>query len=143
MSVTGSIRYATIATLGVFAIGCGQAGAVPPPDAAEVLEVKVLEAEVSQGKEEGLSTLYRMEVLSILRSPSGVKPGEIVTVRAYGPSSEALERGWIGNAYVNPDPEASGSGRQFVVAADRGSLVELPPGPPSATWTREAPTSGQ
>ena len=41
MSGTCSIRYATIAALAVLAILGGQAGAAPPPDAADVLEVKV------------------------------------------------------------------------------------------------------
>jgi hypothetical protein len=49
MSGTCSIRYATIAALGVLAILWGEAAAAPPPDAVEVIEVKVLEAEVPQG----------------------------------------------------------------------------------------------
>lgn len=145
MSGTCSIRYATIAALGVLVILWGQTGAAPPPDAAEVLEVKVLEAQVHQGQGERFDVLYRMEVLSVLRSASQVQPGETVTVRSYGPSKGALERGWIGTAYVKRDPKASGpvDGRQFVIAADGDSLVELPPGPPSATFTREAPKGGQ
>jgi hypothetical protein len=93
MSGTCSIRYATIAALGVLAILWGQAGAAPPADAAEVLEVKVLEAQVHQGQGERFDVLYRMEVLSVLRSASKVQPGETVTVRSYGPSKEARERG--------------------------------------------------
>jgi hypothetical protein len=143
MCVTCSIRYAAIAALGIFAVVWGQAGAAPPPDAAEVLEVKVLDAQANQGQAAGADILYRMEVLSILHSSSRVKPGEIVTVRSFGSSEETLEQGWIGTAYVNPDPKASGAGRHFVIAADRDSLVELPPGPPSATWTREVPQGGQ
>jgi hypothetical protein len=143
MCVTRSIRYATIAALGVLATLWGQAGAAPPPDAAEVLEVKVLEADVSQGPADAVDILYRMKVLSILRSTSRVKPGEIVMVRSPGPSDEPLESGWIGTASLNPDPKASGAGRRFVTAADSDSLVELPPGPPSVTWTREAPTGGE
>jgi hypothetical protein len=145
MSGNCSIRYATIAALGVLAILWGQTGAAPPPDAAEVLEVKVLEAQVHQGQGERFDVLYRMEVLSVLRSASRVQPGETVTVRSYGQSKEALERGWTGTAYLNRDPKAAGSGtgRQFVIAAQDESLVELPPGPPSATFTREAPKGGQ
>ncbi len=153
MSGTRSIRYATIAALGALAILWGQAGAAPPPDAveghkgdaAEVLEVKVLEAQVHQGQGEPFDVLYRMEVLSVVRSASRVQPGETVTVRSYGQSKEALEPGWTGTAYLNRDPNASGpgAGHQFVTAADGDSLVELPPGPPSATFTREAPKSGQ
>ncbi len=143
MSGTCSIRYATIAALGVLAILWGQAGAAPPPDAAEVIEVKVLEAQVHQGQGERFDVLYRMEVLSVLRSASRVQPGETVTVRSYGQSKEALERGWTGTAYLNRDPKASGPGHQFVTAAQGESLVELPPGPPSATFTREAPKGGQ
>lgn len=153
MSGTCAIRYATIAALAVLAILWGQAGAAPPPeaveghekDAAEVIEVKVLEAQVHQGQGERVDVLYRMEVLSVVRSASRVQPGETVTVRSYGQSKEALERGWTGTAYLNRDPKASspGAGHQFVTAAQGESLVELPPGPPSATFTREAPKGGQ
>jgi len=141
-----SIRYATIAALGVLAILWGQAGATPPSDAAEVLEVKVLEAQVHQGQGEHFDVLYRMEVLSVLRSASRVKPGEIVRVRSYGQSKEVLERGWIGTAYLNRDQKAAGpgDGRQFVMAVQGESLVELPPGPPSLKFTIwNAPKSGQ
>ena len=145
MSGTCLIRYATIAALGVLAILGGPAGAAPPPDAAEVLEVKVLEAQVNQGQEERFDALYRMEILSVVRSASRVQPGETVTVRSNSPSKEALERGWIGTAYLDRDPEASdpGAGRQFVTAAQGESLVELPPGPPAATFTREAQKGAQ
>jgi hypothetical protein len=153
MSGTCSIRYATIVALGVLAILWGQAGAVPPPDAAEghnadaaeILEVKLLEAQVHQGEGERFDILYRMEVLSVVRSASGVQPGETVTVRSYGPSKGPLEQGWTGTAYLDRDPKAAdpGDGRQFVIAAQGEGLVELPPGPPSATFTREAPKGGQ
>ena len=151
MSGTCSIRYAAIAALGALAILWGEAGAVSPPDAAEgqkvdaseVLEVKVLEAQVPQGQGEDYDDLYRMEVLSVVRSASRVQPGETVTVRSYGLSRKALERGWTGTAYLNRDPKATGTGRQFVVATPGESLVELPPGPPSFKFTREAPKTGQ
>ena len=144
MSETCSIRYVTIVALGVLAILWGQAGAEGlKPDAAEALQVKVLEAQVHQGEGGRFDVLYRMEVLSVFHSTAKVQPGETVTVRSYGPSKEALERGWIGTAYVNPDPKASGTGHQFVIAAESGSLVERIPGPPSATFTREVPKGGQ
>jgi hypothetical protein len=145
MSGSCSIRYTTIAALAVLAILSAHAGAAPPPDAAEVLEVKVLEAQVHQGQGERFDVLYRMDILSVVRSASGVQPGETVTVRSYGQSKEALGRGWTGTAYLNRDPKAAGPGdeRQFAIAAPGESLVELPPGPPSATFTREAPKGGQ
>jgi hypothetical protein len=143
MSLTRSVRYAVFFALGLLAILCGQAGAAPPPDAAEVLEVKVLEAEVHQGQGESSDVIYRMEVLSVLRSASKVQPGETVTVRTPGNSKGTLEQGWIGTAHVNPDPKTSGTARQFVTAADSGSLVDRIPGPPAATFTREDPKGGQ
>lgn len=145
MSGTCSIRTANIAALAVLAILSAQAGAASPPDAAEVFEVKVLEAQVHQGQGEPLDVLYRMEVLSVVRSTSRVQPGETVTVRSNGQSKKALERGWTGTAYLNRDPKAAspGDGRQFVIAPQGESLTELPPGPPSATFTREAPKGGQ
>lgn len=144
MSVTRSIRYATIVVLGVLAVLWSGVGAAQPPDAAEVLEVKVLEAQVHQGEGERSDVLYRMEVLSVVRSASQVQAGETVTVRSSGQSKEALERGWMGTAYLNSDTKAAGSGdgRQFVTAAESGSLVVLPAAPPSATFTREAPKKG-
>jgi hypothetical protein len=138
-----SIRHASIAVLGVLSILWVQAWAAPPPNAAEVLEVKVLAAEAQQGDGERPDVIYRMEVVSVLSSTSKVQPGEAITVRSYGSSNETREPGWIGTAYVNPDPKASGGGRQFVIAADSDSLVNPPPTSPSATFTREAPKGGQ
>jgi len=145
MFITRSIRSATAMTLGILAILWEPAGAAPPQDAAEVLEVKVLEAQVQQGERERVDILYRMEVLSVIRSTSQVQSGAVVTVRSYGPSTEALEPGWMGTAYVNPDPTASGSdaGRQFVIAGEGESLVNLPPAPPSLEYTLDPPAGGQ
>jgi hypothetical protein len=154
MSGTRSIRYATIVALGALAILWQGAGAAPPPDtaeglkadAAEVLEVKVLEAQTPQGQGERFDVLYHMEVLSVLRSASrGVQPGDTITVRSYGQSKETLERGWTGTAYLNRDPKASGpdAGLQFVIAEQGGSLVKLPPTPPSLRFTPMAPADGQ
>jgi hypothetical protein len=153
MSITHSIRLATIAALGVLATLWGEAGAAPPPDAveglktdaAEVLEVQVQEVHEPQGQGEGFEVHYRMEVLSVLRSASRIQPGETITVRSSGPSNEALGQGWIGTAYLNRDPKASGpdAGRQFVTAAEGDSLMKLPPGPPSLRFTPMAPESGQ
>ena len=56
------IRYAIIAALGVLAILWGQAVAAPATEAAEVLEVKVLEAQVHQGQGERYDVTYRMTV---------------------------------------------------------------------------------
>jgi hypothetical protein len=141
-----------------------EARAVPPPDAveglkanaAEVLEVKVLEAQQGQG--ERFEVRYRMEVLSVLRSASRVQEGETIRVRSYGLSSEALARGfvgpkvpallapgWIGTAYLKRDREASGpdANRQFAIAAQGDSFIEPPPAPPSLRWTPGAPAGGQ
>jgi hypothetical protein len=145
MTGSCSIRYATVAALGVLAILWAQAEAAPPLNAAEVLEVKVLDAQVHQGQGERFDVLYRMEVLSVLRSASRVQPGETITVRSDGQSNEVRERGWTGTAYLNRDPKGAGpgAGRQFVVAAQGESLVDLPPAPPSFEYTREAPKGAQ
>jgi hypothetical protein len=143
MCGTYSIRYASIAALGLLTILWGQAGAAP--DAAEVLEVKVLEAQVQQREGELFDVSYRMEVLSVIHAASRVQPGETIAVRAYGQSKQPLEPGWMGTAYLNPDRKAAGpgDGRQFVLAAPGESLVKLPPAPPSLTFTREVPAAGQ
>lgn len=139
------IRYVTIAAMGVLAALSGPAGAAPPPDAAEILEVKVLESPVPLGQVEGLGATYRMEVVSVIHSTSGAEPGDTIKVRATGPSDPALVPGWTGTAYLDPDPTAADSDaeRQFVTSALGGSLVGLPPGPPSATFSREVPAGGQ
>jgi len=105
----------------------------------------VLEAQVHEGQGEHFDVLYRMEVLSVIRSASQVQPGETVTVRSHGQGKDPLGRGWTGTAYLNRDPKAAGPGdeRQLVIAAQGESLVELPAGPPSATFTREALKGGQ
>jgi len=150
-----SIRIATVAALGVLLVLWGDARAVQEPKAgaAEALEVRVLEAQVPPGQGERYEVLYRMEVLSVLRSSSSrVKPGDTIVVRSYALSKEALDRGfvgpkvpallapgWIGAAYLNPDPKAGGpeARRQFAIAANGDSFVENPPGPPSLRWTRK------
>jgi len=131
--------YAIIAAAVAVVTLFGQAGAASPTDAAEVLEVKVLEAAVAEGQDGSADVLYRMEVLSIMSSPSGVRPGEVVMLRISDSGDGVHEPGWIGTAYVIPDPTASGTGREFVVEPDSDGLVAAPPTPPSATWTQEAP----
>ena len=140
---TYSIRCATIAALGLLTILSGQAGAAP--DAADVLEVKVLDAQVQQGEGGLFDVSYRMEVLSVIHAASRVQPGETITVRAYGQRNQALEQGWMGTAYLNLDRKVAGpgGGRQFVLAAPGEGLVKLPPASPSLTFTREVPTGGQ
>jgi len=72
----------------------------------------------------------------VLRSsPSRVNPGDTIVVRSYASSKEALAPGWIGIAYLNPDPKTHGpeARRQFI-AADGDSLVENPPAPPSLRY---------
>jgi hypothetical protein len=79
-----------------------------------------------------------MKVLSVLRSsPSRVNPGNTIAVCADASSKASLPPGWIGVAYLNPDPKASGpeARRQFI-AAGGDTLKENPPTPPSATYTR-------
>jgi hypothetical protein len=133
-----SIRIATVAALGVLLLLWGDARAVQEPKAgaAETLEVQVLGAQVPSGQGERYEAVYRMEVLSVLRSsPSRVKPGDTIVVRVYALSKEALAPGWIGIAYLNPDPKARGAeARRQFIAADGDSLVENPPGPPSLRY---------
>jgi hypothetical protein len=155
MSHVHSIRIATVAALGVlmFLWGNARAAQEPSSGAAEALEVQVLEAQVPSGQGERNEVLYRMEVLSVLRSsPSRVEPGDTIVVRAYALSNAAQDRGtvepkapvllapgWIGIAYVNPDPKASGpeARGQFVIAGD--GFVQNLPGPPSLRFTPTAP----
>jgi len=84
-----------------------------------------------QGQGERFDVLYRMEIISVLRSTSRVQPGETVTVRSYGLGKEARERGWIGTAYLNRDPKASGPGRRTPVR-DRRTRQQLGGSPPGA-----------
>ncbi|CRI66323.1 conserved hypothetical protein [Thiocapsa sp. KS1] len=129
-------------------MGGARAGESLKADAAAQLEVRVLEAQVPGEPGERYDVLYRMEVISVLRSSARVKPGDTIVVRAYALSKEALDRGvagptllspgWLGVAYLNPDPKAGGpdSGRQFVIAANGDSFEDIPPGPPSLKWTQ-------
>lgn len=164
MRLIHSMRYTIIAALGLLAVLAGQAGAVLPPDAVEalqakaqaVLEVKVLEVQVPPDPAERFDVLYRMEVISVLRASTRVQAGETIQVRSYGISQALqdqgfvgpkiparLEPGWIGTAYLDPDPRASGpnAARQFVIAAHGDSFVTLPPGPPSLKY-RVMPAEG-
>ena len=156
MTLTKLIRSTGIAAVGLLAILAGKVGAVLPPDAVEglktdaqsVLEVKVLQVETPPSPAERFDVLYRMEIISVLRSTVRVEPGETIQVRSYGVSQALLdsgfvgpkipallEPGWIGTAYLDPDPQASGPERQFVIAAHGDSFVEMPPGPPSLEYT--------
>ena len=168
MFPTRLIRYTGIAVLGLLAILTGKVGAVLPPDAVEglkadaqaVLEVKVLEVQsaAAPAPAERFDVVYRMEVISVLRSSTRVEPGEIIQVRSYGVSQALLDRGfvgpkipallepgWIGTAYLDSDPQASGADveRQFVIAAHGDSFVELPPGPPALKYSVMPPEGEQ
>jgi hypothetical protein len=109
-----------------------------------------LEVQTAADPAERFDVFYRMEILSVLRSTVRLEPGETIRVRAYGVSQALLESGfvgpaipallepgWIGTAYLDPDPQASGpdTERQFVIAAHGDSFVGLPPGPPSLEYT--------
>jgi hypothetical protein len=155
MTLTKLIRSTGIAAVGLLAILAGKVGAVLPPDVVEglktdaqaVLEVKVLEVQTAAHPAERFDVVYRMEVISVLRSTTRVESGETIRVRSYGVSQALLDRGfvgpkspallapgWIGTAYLDSDPQASGADveRQFVIAAHGDSFVEMPPGPPRA-----------
>ncbi|ADC62673.1 hypothetical protein [Allochromatium vinosum] len=140
------IRIATIAALGALSVQWGtvRADQSPPTGVAAKLEVKVLEAPQQTGYE----ALYRMEVISVLQSSIRVKPGDIIRVRSRlagpdTPDQSLKPRGWIGTAYLNPDPRAIGPEArfQFVGAANGDSFAELPPTPPSVRWI-EYPREG-
>ncbi|RKT37949.1 hypothetical protein [Thiocapsa rosea] len=166
MTPTRLVRYTGITVLGLLAILAGKAGAVLPPDAVEglkadaqaVLEVKVLEVQTAADPAERFDVVYRMEVISVLRATTRVEPGETIRVRSYGVSQALLDRGfvgpkipallepgWIGTAYLDPDPQASGSDavRQFTIAAHGDSFVEMPPDPPSLEYTVMPPEGEQ
>ena len=145
-----SMRIATLAALGVLLVLWGGARAEQErqEDAAVTLEVKVLEVQVTPGQGERDAVLYRLEVISVLRSTAQVTPGDTLVVRADALSQEALDRGlvgprilapgWLGVASLNPDPKASGpeAHRQFTMAANGDSFEDLPPGPPAVKWTQ-------
>ena len=148
-----SIRIVTVAAIAVFSIlwGNTQASQELKAGAAAQLEVRVLEVQVPPVQEERYDVLYSMEVISVLRSTSRVTPGETIVVRSYALSPEAMDRGveprapallapgWLGIAYLNPDPQAGGpeGSRQFTIAAGDDSFEDIPPGPPSLRWTEE------
>ena len=146
-----SIRIATVAAIAVLSVPWGNAQADQDlkAGAAAQLEVRVLEAQAPPVQEERYDVLYRMEVISVLRSTSPVTPGDTIVVRSYALSPEAMDRGveprapallapgWIGIAYLNPDPQTGGpeGSRQFTIAASGDSFEDIPPGPPSLKWT--------
>ncbi|MBK5962571.1 hypothetical protein CCR95_00200 [Thiocystis minor] len=145
-----SIRIATLAALGVLLVLWGDARAEQDrkEDAAAALEVKVLEAQVPREQGDRDEVIYRMEVISVLRSTAQVTPGDIIVVRADAVSQEARDRGvvgpavlapgWLGVAYLNPDPKAGGpeAHQQFTIAANGDSFEDIPPGPPAVKWTQ-------
>ena len=141
-----SIRIATVAALSVLLTLCGEARAVHElkAGATEALEVKVLEAQVPPVQGERQEVLYRMEVLSVLRSTSRVNPGDTITVRSYALGKEPLAPGWIGVANLNPDPKAGGpeARRQFI-APHGDSFEDVQPGPPSLRFTPYTPKVGE
>ncbi len=166
MTRTRAMRSALVAVFGLLAILTGKIDAVLPPDAVDglkadaqaVFEVKVLEVQTAADTSERFDVVYRMEVISVLRASVPVEPGETIRVRSYGVSQallesgfvgpkipDLLEPGWIGTAYLDPDPQASGpdAERQFTIAAHGDSFVEMPPGPPSLEYTIMPPEGEQ
>lgn len=165
MTLTNLIRSTGIAAVGLLAILAGKVGAVLPPDAVEglktdaqaVLEVKVLEVQTAADPTERFDVVYRMEVVSVLRSTMRVESGETIRVRSYGVSQALLDRGFVGpkipallapgwiGTYLDSDPQASGVDveRKFVIAAHGDSFVELPPSPPSLKYSVMPPEGEQ
>ncbi|NEX19948.1 hypothetical protein G3480_06415 [Thiorhodococcus mannitoliphagus] len=148
-----SARIVTVAALCLFLLQSGHtwAGQDLKAGAAAALEVRVLEVQIPPGQGDRSEVLYRMEVISVLRSTVRVTPGDTIVVRAYAASKDALGEGsaglkapdllaagWMGVAYLNPDPKASGpeAGRQFTIAAKGDSFEDIPQGPPSLRWTQ-------
>jgi hypothetical protein len=150
-----SIRIATVVALGVLLAVCGgaRAGQELKAGAAAALEVRVLQVQTPPDPAPGerYDVFYRMEVISVQRSTSRVKPGDTIVVRSYALNKEALDigvsgpkapallaPGWIGLAYLNPDPKDSGPEARwrFTIAANGDSFENLPPAPPSLIYTR-------
>jgi hypothetical protein len=139
-----SFRLATAITMLV--VGGAFASDALKADAPSVLEVKVVQvqapAEPAQGSRDEI--LYRMEVISVIRSNSGVKPGDTIVVRASTPEDGAatapmpLADGWMGTAYLRPDSTAGGTDgeRQFSIAAEAASFEDMPPGEPSLIYRK-------
>ncbi|MBK1717171.1 hypothetical protein [Thiocystis violacea] len=129
---------------------CAHAWAQPASKtaAAAALEVRVLEARIRPGAGAREEAIYRMEVISVLRSSVRAKPGDIILVRAEAAPKEArpgglevsriphrLVPGWIGVAYLNPDsPPNDPAGQARFAVADGAGFEDIPQGPPSATW---------
>lgn len=140
MSARRLIHATAIAALGTFTLLLGLANAQKPKsDAAEVLELKVLESTVRPLAEDGFEVRYQMEVLSVLSSSSRVSTGETISVRTTSPTEETFETGLMVTGHLDPDPTASGPNgtRQFVTLPGGPGLVPIPPGPPSLTYERE------
>ncbi|NCA72415.1 MAG: hypothetical protein EOM91_20590, partial [Sphingobacteriia bacterium] len=103
MTRTRSIRSTLFAVFALLAILAGTVGAVLPPDAVEglktdarsVIEVKVIDAQTAADTSERFDVLYRMEIISVLRSTVRVKPGETIQVRSYGVSQALLDSGFV------------------------------------------------
>lgn len=144
-----SIRLGPLAALGLLLALGGNARAEQglQADAPTALEIRVLEAPRMPAAPQGerYDVLYRMEVISVLRSSTRVKPGDTILVRAYAAPQGAtdteargpamLTPGWIGVAYLAPDTKTGGPG-QFVAAAGGDSFENLAPAPPSLRWTQ-------
>ena len=140
MSARRLIHTTAIAALAALTLLFGLAGAQEPEaDAAEVLELKVLGSSAQPLPGNGFEVLYQMEVLSVLSSSSRLSTGETISVRTTSPVDEPLKTGSMVTGHLNPDPMASGpkGSRQFVTVSSGPGLVEIPPGPPSLTFTRE------
>jgi hypothetical protein len=52
--------------------------------------------------------------------------------------TKALGAGWIGIAYLDPDPQSSDAGPKFMIAAHGDSFAELPERIPLAEIQRHA-----
>jgi hypothetical protein len=150
-----SLRIARVlsvaALLGV--VGGTFAGDPLTTDAPSVFEVKVTQVQTPAEPTPGTryEIVYHMEIISVLRSRSGVKPGDTIEVRAYAVTGDAtgdgsdtakapmlLTDGWMGTAYLRPDSSAgdpAARGR-FTVAAGADSFEGLPPGEPSLIYEK-------
>lgn len=148
-----SRRAATGAICGGLLLLWGHAWAAPSSlqtGAGTALEVRVLDARVQPQSGQPDAVTYHMEVISVLRSRTRVKPGDTIVVHAEAsraPDQDAgveasgsprrLTPGWMGVAYLDPIAQggAGGGQAQFRLGAGGESFADIKQGPPSATWT--------
>jgi hypothetical protein len=101
-------------------------------DAQEKLKIRITQVHEKEISKRKLEVTFKAEVLEVLRSDSGLKPGDMIMIHSYrwtgsyaGPKNPPLlPVGWVGTAFLNRLESSSEDGGDNYSLAAYGASFE-------------------